>query len=114
MKLIEEAGARTACNKQLNALISTLHVATQGFLSNDSHSLKLFFMIGLLPDKIRMKELHKFWSLSREPDNLESIVATLSKVNLIKVEDDIIEMPPAVREYSKKLHSDGQRKTLIN
>jgi hypothetical protein len=82
-------------------------------------------MIGLLPDKIRMKELRKFWVLSRENDNLDSFVATLSKVNLIKVElvrkngsettdDDIIEMPPAVREYSKKLHSDGQRKVLMN
>ena len=63
-------------------------VVTEDVLRSDPKTMKLFFLIGLLEDRIPVDELQKFWLLCKETHNIQEICDTLAKASLIKLESD--------------------------
>jgi hypothetical protein len=47
--------------------------------------MKLFLMIGLLPDLITISEIQQYWSLGAESHKIEPICAKLESAGLIKL-----------------------------
>jgi len=108
-----------ASQSNSNSLIQTMMVVTEDVLRSDPKTMKLFFLIGLLEDRIPLDELQKFWLYCKETHNIYEICDTLAKSSLIKLESDasgkmFVEMPKSVQTYAGLLHSQGQRQKLLD
>ena len=67
------------------AIKTSLKVSTSSLLESDPQAVKLFLMIGLLPDLITISEIQQYWALSAETHKIEPICAKLESAGLIKL-----------------------------
>jgi len=68
------------------AITTSIHVSTSSLLTCEPRAMKLFLIMGLLPDHTSIAELDKFWRLTGETVMVEGIVGILEKACLVRLE----------------------------